>query len=316
VTAIARKLGYPVRLAHAHQHRYCRWEDSETTFNIEASNPMGMTVESDEEYRKMRGGLPSEFAHSTYHFRSLTPAEEFAGFMFDRVCVLYDAGRLDETFLWSARALQFAPDDPIFPITAYNITDRALKKRLAKKHPEIEIKDGSDFYFQIGDLIAPIECSLIMTINAHYREARGELDLARQAHENACRHNFHGNTEQRDYQRFLKKYNLPKKPKPLLPPENMGVERKFKLNCRPEQEADELLKMADHFIKTGQPLNARNALRDLYLFDPADAEIFQRARLVEKNPLFQTQLNATVKRPKPDPLALYRQKGRSCFPRN
>jgi len=46
VTAVARRLGYPVRLVVAGRHIFARWEDSQTCFNIEASNPMGMTVHS------------------------------------------------------------------------------------------------------------------------------------------------------------------------------------------------------------------------------------------------------------------------------
>jgi hypothetical protein len=218
VTAIARKLGYPIRLACAYRHRYCRWEDNGHSFNIEASNPMGMVVHPDEHYRKWRGGLPSAVADSAFHFRALTPAEEFATFMQDRVFVLRDAARYDETFLWSARALQFAPNDPIFPVPAYSIADTALKQRLRLKHPEIKIRDGDDFNYPIGDLLAPQERSLVMTIVGHYREFKGDLELARQAYEDACRHNYHGNNEQRDLQRFLGRHKIKRRNGPLMPP--------------------------------------------------------------------------------------------------
>jgi hypothetical protein len=295
-TAIARKLGYPVRLACAYRHRYCRWEDNGHSFNIEASNPMGMAVQSDEHYRQHRGGLPASVSHSTFHFRSLTPAEEFASFMQERVAVLRDAGRYDETFLWSARALQFAPDDPIFPYPAYLSADLALKHRLRIKHPEIKIHDGHDFFYNIGDLLAPQECSLVETIVAHYRESQGQLKLAREAYEDSCRHNFHGNNEQRDLQRFLRKFNLPVTRKPLLPCRNGGIPRRVILKCPPEQQADELRKAARYFETHGEPLKARDALHDLYMFDPCDAEVFLRVRALEALPLFQTQLKALIEK--------------------
>jgi hypothetical protein len=292
VTAIARKLGYPVRLACAHRHRYCRWEGAGQTFNIEASNPMGMVVHPDEHYRQWRGGLPAPVAGSTFHFRSLTPAEEFATFMQDRVFVLRDAARYDESFLWSARALQFAPDNPIFPVTAYSIADTALKSRLRLKHPKTKIRDGDDFVYHIGDLVAPPERSLVLAIVGHYREVTGDLKLARRAYEDACRHNYHGNNEQRDLQRFVGKHGLERRSGPLMPPP--GIQRCLKLPCQPYQEYDYLGRLARQCERDGKILQARDALRDLYIFDPSDAEVFRRTRELERHPLFQPQLRVQI----------------------
>jgi hypothetical protein len=41
-------------------------------------------------------------------------------------------------------------------------------------------------------------------------------------------------------------------------------------------------------------LQARDALRDLYLFDPGDAEVFGKARELERHPLFQPQLKSQI----------------------
>ena len=52
VAAVSRRLGYPVKLAKNRKHIYARWDDGQGfAFNVEASNPAGMTVLSDDYYR-------------------------------------------------------------------------------------------------------------------------------------------------------------------------------------------------------------------------------------------------------------------------
>jgi len=239
VTAVARRLRYPVGLAVARQHTYARWDGTER-FNIEASNPAGMTTPPDEHYRReIRGGLLPGQERSGYYLRTLHPAEEFAEFLKLRVWALRDAARYAETFLWSARALQFAPDDPAFPPVAYHCLDIALKHRLKIKDPRAHIPPSDDptpFFFSVDGLLAPSERSLFLTIVAHYRESLGELDAARDAYEDACRQNFHGNNEQRDLQRFLRKYDLKRRSGPLMPPKDLGLQRRMRLPCHPREE--------------------------------------------------------------------------------
>ena len=291
VTAIARKLGYPVRLACARNHLYCRWENDKRCFNIEASNAMGMVVESDEYYRQYRGGMPPELLKSGFYFRSLTPSEEFAQFMIGRVVVMRDTGRMDETFYWVARALQFAPDMP-FASYGCEHAQEVLRYRLKIKYPGVEVK--GEQILGLRDLLAPQERSFVPTIQGHHYEYNGDLNTTRMAYENACRQNVQGTNEHRDLQRFLKKYDLPRKTKPLILPHNLRLPRNFALNCAPVHEAEVLCRWADTFEKQGEPLKARDALNDLYLFDPGDAEVFQRARALEKLPLFQEQLHTLI----------------------
>lgn len=83
VAAVARRLGYPVGLAVAGWHVYCRWEfaPGSLAFNIETSNPAGMTVLPDEHYRqKIRPRFPGE-ERSPFYCRTLHPAEEFGLFL-------------------------------------------------------------------------------------------------------------------------------------------------------------------------------------------------------------------------------------------
>ena len=297
IAAVARRLRYPVGLALARQHVYAKWEGREV-FNIEASGPAGMTVHSDDHYRgALRGGLTPEQVRSGHYLRTLFPAEEFAVFLKHRVWALRDAARYAETFLWSARALQFSPDDPIFPYAAYQCLDIALKHRVKVKNPKVNIpppEQSHTFFYNAGELLAPHERSLYLTIVGHYREAEGELDAARQAFEDACRQNFHGSNEQRDLQRLLRKHNLKRRSGPLMPPENLGLQRWIKLRCQPQEEAGVLAQVVRECEREGRILMARDALRDLYMIDPCNAEVFQRARELEQHPLFQPQLKAYI----------------------
>jgi hypothetical protein len=106
---------------------------------------------------------------------------------------------------------------------------------------------------------------------------------------------FKGEKEQRDLQRFLRKHHLPKEIRPLLPPKQPCPPRRFSLpSSKPHEEATLLRKLADENERAGQFLKARDCLHDLYLFDPSDAGIFQRARAIEEKPQFQSQLIAAM----------------------
>jgi tetratricopeptide (TPR) repeat protein len=212
-------------------------------------------------------------------------------FLKSRVWCLHDAGRYAETFLWSARALQFAPDDPHFAQDAYATADLAMKHRYRKKYPGRPIpppERNEEFCFDLGEFLAIHERSLFLTIAAHHAESLGQLDKARTAFEEACRQNFHGNNEQRDLQRFVRKHG--RRTAPLLPPKNIGQPRRIKLSCPPQEEAPILRRLVDEFERGGKLLKARDTLHDLYLFDPTDAEVFHRARAIEQRPQFQAQL--------------------------
>ena len=196
-----------------------------------------------------------------------------------------------------ARSLQFAPDDPsTIRLTSYTL-DLAMKTRLWRAEPSRKIPpaDAAEpFFFHVGNLLRVEERSLYLTIVAHQKEADGDLDTARHLFEDACPQNFHGHNEQRDLQRFLKAHNIPRRSGPLLPPANLGQPRRFTLACPPHEEAHTLLQMAHRFEVEGQLLKARDALHDLYLFDPGHSGVFARARAIEREPQFQWQLKRAV----------------------
>lgn len=296
IAAVARRLHYPVGLSVSRCHLFARWEDRRLCFNIEASNPGGMVVHPDDHYRAFRGELTDYEVKSGFYVRTLFPSEEFAMFMHERVLCLSYAARYEETLLWSARALQFAPDDPYFCNRAYAALDLALKQRLKRVHPEVKIPsldDPTPFFFDVGDLLRVEERSHYLTIKAHYNESDGKLEEAREHYENACRQNFHGNNEQRDLQRFLKKHNPPKRTNRLMPI-NVSQPRRIEVKCKPEHEVAMLRRLVDQCERQGELRKARDTLHDLYLFDPSDAEVFQRARAIEQQPQFQSQLRAVL----------------------
>jgi tetratricopeptide (TPR) repeat protein len=294
VASIGRRLGYPIRLAVAGRHIFARWDGEGLRFNIEATGPMGMTISSDEKY--LDDHVSPERRGSPYFVRNLTPIEEFGLFLTFRVECLVYAERHDETLRYSARAMQFAPDDPCLHHWACIGLNTAMRRRYNRANPTIKLPPvdapgGLDF--NVGPLLDESERASYLTIIAHLDERDGRLHDARERYENACRENFHGLNEQRDLQRFLKKYNLPKKGRPLMPPQLLR-RRNFKLNCQPHEEASILRQMANNFYRNGEFLRSRKALQDLYMFDPGDAEVFQGTRKLTAMPEFQEQLKADI----------------------
>src|SRR6185437_1292154 len=156
---------YPVGLAVTRTHVFARWEGAGICFNIEASNPAGMTVHPDEHFRRLRGGMTAQEEKSGFYVRTLFPVEEFAVFMKARIACLIDAARYDETMLWAARALQFAPNDPHFPAHAHYALDLALRHRMWHVNPSYKIPPPSQpFDIDAGNLLRVEERAHFQTI--------------------------------------------------------------------------------------------------------------------------------------------------------
>jgi hypothetical protein len=298
VTAVARRLGYPVKLVVAGRHVFARWDGDGVCFNIEASNPAGMTVLPNDDYRKrIRQTEKMGGPDSPYYLRSLSPAEEFGLFLsFRTECLMHEA-RYEETLLWSARSLQFAPDDPAFPHTASYAADLALKHRLWRRNPNAKIPrygDPDTVSVNLNQYLQPDEFAPFMTIAAHFDESVGDITSAHQLYEDACRHHFMGHNEQRDLQIFIRKHSIPPKQHPSLMPQNRAHLRQFGLTCGPEEEGHLLMQLAHQFEVQGQPFDACMALHDLYLIDPSHSGVFLRARALEQTPEFQEQLKLRI----------------------
>ncbi len=292
LTAVGRRLGFPIKLVTAGRHVFARWEGDGARFNIEISCPGGMACPPDEEFlRYTKHDKDPKYEKSSFHLRNLTPAEEFALFMSFRSEALFYAERYAETFIWSARSLQFSPDDPGFIHWATRSTHPELKRRWKAANPGKEL-EGADLDFNVTPHLAAHELPLYLTITAHMNEWWGDLKEARTRFEGACRSNFHGNNEQRDLQRFLKKHGLGRNPEPFLPPDNFPW--RFQLKCEPHKRPHTLMQLAHEFEAKGEYVKARDALHDLYMYDPGHSGVFARARMIEKMPAFQEQLLSLI----------------------
>ena len=297
VAAVGRRLGWPIKLTVAGRHVLARWDGGGARFHIEATGPAGMVAQPDEYYRHhIIGGKTEEYRKSSFHLRDLTPAEEFTLFMTFRVEALCIADRLDETFLWSARSLQFSPDDPGFLAWAARSLNFAMRRRYKVANPGVEVpptEGPAHLEFNVAPYLAPQEQSLYLTITAHLNDSWGDVEEARIRFEDACRTNFHGNNEQRDLQRFLKKHGLARNAAPVLPP-NKPITLRFKFEGEPHRHALVLMQLAHQLEADGQFVKARDALHDLYMIDPSQAGVFRRARMLEARPEFQSQLRASI----------------------
>jgi hypothetical protein len=123
--AIGRRLGYPLKLVHAKQHTFFRWDDDKKRFNIEACC-IGVDIRDDEYYKK----CPHEIHESDFYrghlLKSLTAAEELDFFMLNRGNSLRDMDRLTEAQVAYAVACRLLPDDPIYLMTLLSLVDHQL----------------------------------------------------------------------------------------------------------------------------------------------------------------------------------------------
>lgn len=111
-TAVARRLGYPVRLVYTHSHVFCRWDDPDTgeRVNIEGSKNLGINSHPDDYYRTW----PHPFDANTEEYfgflRSLTPRGELAEFLLQRTAVCESAGLFRDAVEAAAGAVAAEPD--------------------------------------------------------------------------------------------------------------------------------------------------------------------------------------------------------------
>jgi hypothetical protein len=94
--AVARRLGYPVRLVQAKEHVFARWDDPKgERLNTEGAG-QGMTTYPDAHYRKWPKPIADKEVEEGYYLKSLSPEEELAVFLAARGHCLVDNGRFAE----------------------------------------------------------------------------------------------------------------------------------------------------------------------------------------------------------------------------
>ncbi len=114
VVALARRLGYPVKLVIARSHTFARWDDGKDRFNIEASNGGGMIEHPDDHYRTWPKPITEEMIAVEGYLKSLSPSEELAVFLQTRAVCLFVSGRKDETKRVCRKGLELLPSSKLF----------------------------------------------------------------------------------------------------------------------------------------------------------------------------------------------------------
>ena len=91
IVALGRRLGYPLKLALAPQHAFCRWDSARERFNIEF-NEAGLNSHPDEHYREWPFKWPPQLHERErarpYFLVSMTSQQELATFAFNRAVSL------------------------------------------------------------------------------------------------------------------------------------------------------------------------------------------------------------------------------------
>lgn len=107
-TAVARRLGYPVKLVQAREHLFCRWDDGKERFNIEGAGE-GLSFSPDEHYHTWPKPLSKADLASGVFLTSMTPQQELANFLHNRGTCLHANGNLVEARVAFAESLQLEP---------------------------------------------------------------------------------------------------------------------------------------------------------------------------------------------------------------
>ena len=110
--AVGRRLGYPIKLACAKEHMFCRWESPTERLNFDGSCNGGIDFPADDYYRQWPFPISDEEVAAGQYLRSLTPQQELAAFLLNRGTCLQVHERWPEAREVLAEAHRLAPDDP------------------------------------------------------------------------------------------------------------------------------------------------------------------------------------------------------------
>lgn len=134
--AVARRLGYPVKLVTTREHVFARWEDNQDRFNIEATGN-GLNTYPDEYYATWPNTLTQEELASGAYLQSLTPAQELGVFMAARGYVLQDTGKEREAIVAFAYAHMLDP----LSIDSFDNLGRSVMREL-EEYPAVQKRPG------------------------------------------------------------------------------------------------------------------------------------------------------------------------------
>jgi len=134
-TAVARRLGYPVKLVLTKAHVFCRWDAPGDRINIEGSS-RGMHSYPDDYYKTWPIPSSDWEVKANGYLVSLSPAEELACFLASRGHCLDANNRLKEALDAYTAAHRFAPKDPAYLAWARE-TEAKLNPALARRRPAV-----------------------------------------------------------------------------------------------------------------------------------------------------------------------------------
>jgi hypothetical protein len=108
-TALARRLGYPVKLVTTKEHIFMRWDSPTERFDMDATGK-GLDKYDDEFYKTFPFPVTEQEIKEEGYFKSLSPEEELSIFLSTRGQCLMEAGRLAEATESFKAAYQFEPN--------------------------------------------------------------------------------------------------------------------------------------------------------------------------------------------------------------
>jgi hypothetical protein len=145
--SVGRKLGYPIRLACAKRHLFCRWDDPRTgeRWNMEGtSTEEGFDSFPDDHYRKWPAPIQDADEERAFgYLRSMTPRQELANFVAQRGFVLLDHGRDREAVEMFVRASELTPELVTYRhciLTILAAWKQRLQTRCPRSFPRLDLR--------------------------------------------------------------------------------------------------------------------------------------------------------------------------------
>jgi hypothetical protein len=154
-TAVARRLGYPVKLVTTKAHVFCRWDGKDDAnllfqdrFNIEATN-QGMLKYPDEHYKSWPMAVGDVEIAENQYLQSMTPRQELALFMVTRGHNLLDTIQPESAMHAYGAACRLAGSPPIYRRFYHSAIDsvaalNAPSRRMAMDYPTPGYRVGGD----------------------------------------------------------------------------------------------------------------------------------------------------------------------------
>lgn len=158
LTAVGRRLGYPMKLVAAKGHLFCRWDDGKIRRNIECTN--GVNCYPDEHYKGWPFLITDAEVEAGHYLKSLSPREELAVFFSLRGQVLGFHGRIGDAVAAHSTANRLHPSHPDYQ--AGLLTASRAIEPLNQGDPSLPF--STDYRFRNDDPFA--EVREVMELNA------------------------------------------------------------------------------------------------------------------------------------------------------